>query len=96
MASEAANLHTQGPWECGARKDGSIWISLGDPITGTHYQFDWYAPEHDARLAMAAPDMYETLTRIEGMIDRIPEAQRLAAEDRILEWARAALAKVQP
>ena len=53
--------HTPGPWTYGVRRDGSIWISLGNPETGPHRQFDFYSDEGDARLAMAAPEMYEAL-----------------------------------
>ncbi|MDQ7981914.1 hypothetical protein QYH69_32340 [Paraburkholderia sp. SARCC-3016] len=46
---------TPGPWTYGVRKDGSIWISRGDPKTGPHYQADFCGTEADARLSCAAP-----------------------------------------
>jgi hypothetical protein len=46
---------TPAPWTYGVRKDGSIWLSLGDPTRGPHHQFDFYGTEADARLTCAAP-----------------------------------------
>ena len=80
-------LHcTPGEWRFGMRDDGSIWISLGDPVKGPHYQFDFPARLADARLACAAPDLYEAL---EGVL-RV--ADRDTAE---FNKARAALAKAR-
>lgn len=46
---------TPGPWTYGVRRDGSIWISRGDPKRGPHYQADFCGTEADARLTCAAP-----------------------------------------
>jgi len=46
---------TPGPWNYGIRRDGSIWISRGDPKRGPHYQADFCGTEADARLTCAAP-----------------------------------------
>jgi hypothetical protein len=54
-------MHTPGPWEYGVRKDGSIWLSLGDYKTGAHYQGDLVASPDDAKLIAAAPDLLEAL-----------------------------------
>jgi hypothetical protein len=48
-------LITPGRWTYGVRKDGSIWISRGDPGRGPHYQADFCGTEADARLTCAAP-----------------------------------------
>jgi len=32
---------TKGPWKRGLRRDGSIWVSMGDPMSGEHFQADW-------------------------------------------------------
>lgn len=32
---------TAGPWECEARRDGSVWISMGNPLVDEHLQADW-------------------------------------------------------
>jgi hypothetical protein len=46
---------TPGPWTYGVRRDGSIWISRGDPKRGPHYQAEFCGTEVDARLTCAAP-----------------------------------------
>jgi hypothetical protein len=48
---------TPAPWTYGVRKDGSIWMSFGDPTKGEHHQFDFGGSEADARLVCAAPDL---------------------------------------
>jgi hypothetical protein len=50
--------HTPGPWKFGIRRDGSMWLSLGDPIKGPHYQGDLVASPADARLIAESPAMY--------------------------------------
>lgn len=60
--------HTPGPWKFGVRKDKSMWLSIGDPATGPHYQGDLYASEDDARLIAAAPEMLEALRDALGAI----------------------------
>jgi hypothetical protein len=52
---------TPGDWKFGVRRDGSIWLSLGDPAKGPHYQGDLVASVDDARLMVAAREMYEAL-----------------------------------
>ena len=51
--------HTPGKWEYGKRPDGSIWLSIGDPGVGPHYQADLHATEDDAKLIITAPDLYK-------------------------------------
>ena len=57
---------TPGPWTYGVRKNGSIWVSLGDPTNerSAHYQCDFPVREADARLATCAPELYEALDAI--------------------------------
>jgi hypothetical protein len=60
--------HTPGPWTYGIRRDGSIWLSLGDHKTpkAAHYQGDLCATEADARLIAAAPALLEACERLIG------------------------------
>jgi hypothetical protein len=55
--------HTPGPWTYGVRKDGSMWLSIGDHRTGPHFQADLCASEADAKLIVAAPEMLDALRR---------------------------------
>ena len=55
------SAHTKGPWSYGVRKDGSIWLSIGNPKTGPHYQGDLVASEANARLIANAPRLLEAL-----------------------------------
>jgi hypothetical protein len=52
---------TKGKWEAGERRDGSIWLSIGDPKTGPHFQGDIVCTPWDARLIITAPELYEVL-----------------------------------
>lgn len=61
MANTQTETHTPAPWVYGSRKDGSKWLSLGDPSTGPHYQGDLHTSDADARLIVAAPEMLELL-----------------------------------
>ncbi len=84
--------HTPKPWKYGVRKDGSIWLSLGNPELGAHYQGDLVATEADAKLIAAAPDLladlqeaattlrrYEALHRAKGTDDSTAKAEVNAA-----------------
>ncbi len=53
--------HTPGPWKFGLRRDGSIWLSLGDYKIGPHYQADLCATVADAKLICAAPELLAAL-----------------------------------
>lgn len=44
---------TPGGCEFGIRRDQSLWLSLGDPKTGPHYQGDLCASTGDAALIVA-------------------------------------------
>lgn len=66
--------HTPGPWACGVRRDGSIWLSLGDRNTGPHYQGDLVASEADARLIAAAPKLLEALEASNAEVVRLRDA----------------------
>lgn len=88
------NDHTQGEWKYGIRSDGSIWWSRGDPMTGPHYQSDFYGPEADARLSCAAPRLLAALEcccevmLCHGVPINLEHPERIA-----LNAARAAIAK---
>ena len=51
--------HTPGDWIYGVRRDGSMWLSIGDRRHGPHYQGDLVATEEDARLICAAPKLLD-------------------------------------
>lgn len=53
--------HTKGEWKYGVRRDGSIWLSIGNPSSGPHYQGDLCASIDDARLIATAPDLLAAL-----------------------------------
>lgn len=54
---------TPGPWKFGVRDDGSIWLSIGDPMKGPHFQADLCASVADAQLIVSAPDLLEALQK---------------------------------
>jgi len=56
--------HTPKPWVIGTRKDGSRWLSMGDPVSGPHFQGDLHSSEADARLIAAAPDLLAAGRRV--------------------------------
>ena len=87
--------HTPGPWKLGTRKDGSMWMSLGDPASGRHSQFNFDGFEDDGRLMISAPDMYEALTEAVQLALQDPAALSPLGRDIIARW-EAALAKAGP
>lgn len=53
---------TPGLWEVGTRRDGSHWMSAGDPVRGPHYQGDIIVAKRDAAyIAAASPDVVKKL-----------------------------------
>ena len=52
---------TPGPWASGIRPDGTMWLSLGDPRKGPHFQGDISCGKNDLPLITASPDLYEAL-----------------------------------
>ena len=80
--------HTPEPWEFGVRKDKSMWLSLGNPATGPHYQGNLAGSEADARLICAAPDLLEALQACELVLSQEGREGTL-----LLMGVRAALAK---
>jgi hypothetical protein len=60
---------TPGPWKYGVREDGSMWISIGDPMR-KHSQFDWYGFEEDLELACRAPELEAKVAELETARDR--------------------------
>lgn len=79
--------HKPGPWEFGTRDDGSIWLSLGDSVSGAHFQGDIECSAADASLISAAPDLLEALRSIENDSGTIPQA--------IWDLRNAAIAKAE-
>ena len=68
MSTDKAS-HTPSPWTHGIRRDGSIWLSIGDHTANKgHYQGDLVATPADARLICAAPDMLAALKGAAQMI----------------------------
>jgi len=90
------STHTSGPWEYGVRPDKTIWLSIGDPRDGAHYQGDLVASAADARLITAAPELYAAL---KALADSLPSAEYMAAQGKeegpLLKEMRAALAKAE-
>lgn len=90
--------HTPGKWEYGIRADGSIWISIGDPATGPHYQFDLFCTPADARLMAAAPDLYRALMDVldkMGALCNPSEIQNLMGSEEDGNRILAAIATVE-
>ena len=52
---------TPGEWKYGTREDGSMWLSLGNPHFGPHYQGDLVASKGDADLIISARELLEAL-----------------------------------
>lgn len=77
---------TTGEWLYGVRSDGSIWLSLGDPVTGPHFQGDLAASEDDARLLTAAPKLLTALKLVWSMLDD-GRIVRNTANDVEPDWA---------
>lgn len=72
--------HTPGEWNYGVRADGSLWLSLGNPRTGQHYQGDLVATEADAALIIGAPKLLNAAKNLRAaqqayMLDRGNEAK---------------------
>lgn len=61
---------TPGEWKYGVRKDGSMWLSIGDYKTGPHYQGDLVAHEDDASAIAALPDLVDALKSYESWADK--------------------------
>jgi hypothetical protein len=61
--------HTPGEWRHVVRRDGSIYLTMGNPERGAHSQFDWLGTEADAALAMAAPAMMAALEKARVSIE---------------------------
>lgn len=87
---------TPRPWTYGVRKDASIWISLGDPLK-RHSQFDWLGREEDAKLAMAAPDLLESLREILHLAKEWGKDPKnyTQAESNIIGFAEAVIDKAE-
>lgn len=64
---------TPKPWKYGTRRDGSKWLSLGDPTRGQHRQGDLVATKEDADLICAAHDLLAELKKIVHDWDGEPE-----------------------
>lgn len=62
---------TPGRWRFGVRPDGSMWLSLGDPVKGPHYQGDLVATVADANVIVAARELYAALEVVssDGWVD---------------------------
>ena len=85
--------HTPGPWKYGVRRDGSMWLSLGNPEKGPHYQGDLVASEADARLIAAAPDLLAACEVVVAFLDRLEDGDEslLRIRQRVHAPLRAAL-----
>lgn len=80
---------TPGTWKFGMRPDTSMWMSLGDPKKGPHYQGDFVGTVADARLMTNARELYEAL-------EALWRDNQIPAADGHYERATAALDKAFP
>ena len=87
--------HTPGPWVYGKRKDGSLWISRGDPVKGPHDQSDFYGSEADCRLMIAAPDLLAELKDAVNFMQSVLEERGDHGVSILIRSARAAIAKAE-
>lgn len=66
MADESADILED--WKYGVRQDESIWMSLGNPKTGPHCQFDFPGTEKWAKLICSLPGRIRELeTKIQQL-----------------------------
>ena len=91
---------TPGAWKIGFRKDGSAWMSVGDPINGPHKQFDIGLrkgeDEAEAAIIEYSQELYEALEWLLGQFgytDYISKDDRQKDPD-VIKY-RAALAKAR-
>jgi hypothetical protein len=52
-----AERATKGPIKYGIRRDTSVWLSIGDPVTGPHIQADWEFGENNAQAFTTVKDV---------------------------------------
>jgi len=71
-----------GEREYGVRNDGSIWLSIGSPLKGPHYQGDIVATAADADLICAASPsvVLELIAKIERLQVRVEESYQAKKE----------------
>ena len=75
---EARAKATPGPCEYGIRRDGSMWMSIGDPAKGPHIQADWEFGEHNAEAFTAArTDIPRLVAALRVAVDWITENEVL-------------------
>lgn len=88
---------TPGPWTYGTRKDGTIWVSLGDFMTGQHYQFDWMAGEANAALAVSAPGLLAACKAAEAALVDLGACTDPDCEDcpSVISFVRKEIAKAE-
>lgn len=67
-----AKNHTPRCWRYGVRPDGTMWLSLGDPVKGPHRQGDLHASEEDAQLIIAAPYLLEAAKEVYAWMNDLP------------------------
>jgi hypothetical protein len=96
--------HTPGPWAIKFRNDHSAYISLGDPVSGPHKQFDvqftdlYPSDVADASLIASAPDL---LAALEDMLNGWKYIRSTHGDlygvgwDRAQDKAEAAIAKAE-
>lgn len=88
--------HHPEPWTFGTRGDGSMWMSLGDPSSAPHAQFDWHGGEANARLIAAAPDLLSIAQRWAAIDGGAWHVERHASEkSELLADTKAAIAKAE-
>ena len=83
--------HTPGEWSYGVRRDGTIWLSIGDPKQpgAAHHQGEFCGTEADARLTVSAPKLLEALKRAVQALDDLTEKVDRTGFSESDEFARA-------
>ncbi len=63
---------TPGPCEYGTRRDGSMWMSIGDPVRGAHIQADWEFGESNAlAFAAARTDIHRLIAALRVTVEAL-------------------------
>ena len=67
---------TPGPCEYGARIDGSMWMSIGSPVTGPHVQADWEFGANNAEaFAASRTDIPRLVAALRVAVEGLDYAQ---------------------
>ncbi len=79
------------PITYGRRHNGTMWMSIGNPVKGYHVRADWEFGETYARMLAASEDLLDAL---KALLDISPMS-RVAGDALIHRQAEAAIAKAE-